>query len=716
MIDLARACLLLALGLAGFGIVASAHGARRARPDWIVAGQRSLFALFALLTLVMVVVEAAFARSDFSFRVVASHSSTTTPTLYKLTALWSSQEGSLLLWVWLLSGWSSVAIASARRGGAALVPWATATLLVFAGFFLGLMVLLANPLQALVPAALEGNGLQPLLRHPAMAIHPPMLYSGYTLAVIPLAFAVAALITRRVDGAWVRQTRRFALGSWVALTFGILLGARWSWSELGWGGYWAWDAVENAALLPWLTGTAALHSLTIQEKRGTLKAWNVSLAIGTGVLAVLGTFLVRSGILESIHAFGASTLGVPFLVFIVALLATCAVLLITRQDLLRTPARLESLYSREAVFVLNNVVLVSMALVVAWGTFFPLISEALTGRRSSLGPPWFGRYTVPLAIVLVLLSGVGPLMAWRRGSLRAVRRNIAMPAAAAAVTAAGLAVAPVPSAPRAEALFCAAAFALAAVTQEYWRGTRARQSAAGSRWPVAIVGLVTRNRRRYGGYLVHAGVAIALVGVAASMAFQHVRDARLRPGTTTSVAGYEVRYVRATSEVRAEKLSLGAVLDVRRAGRHVVTLRPRRGYYPVADARGEGTLARWFQGESTSEVGLESGVGRDLWAAVEPDLQPFASMIDGIDRRFPLADRSMEPLFLGALAERYRLEPVPVSFRVIVSPLTAWVWLGGWLAVAGGLVAIWPPGLLRPALAWRRRRRAAAVARPAEAV
>src|SRR4051794_27291718 len=239
----------------------------------------------------MVVVEAAFARSDFSFRVVASHSSTTTPALYRLTALWSSQEGSLLLWVWLLSGWSSAAIVSARRRAPALGPWATATLLAFAGFFLGLMVVLANPLRALVPAAVEGNGLEPLLRHPAMAIHPPMLYSGYTLAVVPLAFAVAALLSRGVDAAWVRQTRRFALGSWIALTFGILLGARWSWSELGWGGYWAWDPVENAALLPWLTGTAVLHSLTVQEKRGTLKGWNVLLAMGTGVLALLGTFL-----------------------------------------------------------------------------------------------------------------------------------------------------------------------------------------------------------------------------------------------------------------------------------------------------------------------------------------------------------------------------------------------------------------------------------------
>jgi cytochrome c-type biogenesis protein CcmF len=698
MLVFARACLLLAAALAVFG--AGASLSRRA--DRQAAGRRALFALFGVLTAVMVVVEAAFARSDFSFRVVAEHSSTTTPLFYRLTALWSSQEGSLLLWVWLLSGWSSLAIVSARRRAPELAPWATAVLLVVAAFFLGLMLAFADPLRALVPAAAEGNGLEPLLRNRAMAIHPPMLYSGYTLAIVPLAFAVAALITRRVDGLWVRQARRFALGGWVALTFGILLGAHWSWAELGWGGYWAWDPVENAALLPWLTGTAALHSLTIQEKRGTLKGWNVCLAMGTGLLAVLGTFLVRSGVLSSIHAFGASTLGIPFLAFIVALLAGCSALVLWRADALRTPARLESLVSREAVFVLNNVVLVSLALVIAWGTFFPLISEALTGTRSSLGPPWFGRYTVPLAIVVVLLSGVGPVLAWRRGSVRSARRSLAFPFGAALVTAVALAGAPVPGAPRAGALFCAAAFALAAVAQEYWRGTRARAASTGRPWPVALAGLVARNRRRYGGYLVHAGLALSLVGVAASTAFQHIRDARLVPGRTTAVDGYTVRYVAATARLTAEKLSLGAVLDVRRDGRHVATLRPSRGYYPVDDPRAEGTLARWFEGESTSEVGLDSSLSRDLWTAVEPDLTPYQSLIDGIDKRFPLADRSLEPLFLGTFAQRYRTQPAPVAFRVIVAPLTAWVWLGGWLAVLGGLVAIWPPGLLRVSLARRR--------------
>lgn len=705
MLDFGRACLVFALGLALFGVAASAYGAKRDRDEWVQAGRRALIALFVTLTLVVAVVEAAFARSDFSFRLVAEHSSTTTPLFYKLTAMWSSQQGSLLLWVWLLSGWANLAIRSSRKRAPLLAPWATAMLLVFATFFLGLMIVLAHPLQALTPAAAEGNGLTPLLRYPAMAIHPPMLYSGYTLATVPLSFAVAALITGRVDAAWVRQARRFALGSWVCLTFGILLGARWSWSELGWGGYWAWDAVENAALLPWLTATAALHSLTVQEKRGTLKAWNLGLAIGTGLLAILGTFLVRSGILESIHAFGASTLGGPFLIFIGLLVVLCVGLVIYRLDMLRAPARLESVFSREAIFVLNNLVLVGMALVVMWGTFFPLISEALTGHRSTLGPPWFARYTVPLAVALVLLSGVGPLVAWRRSSVRVARRNMAVPAGIAALVLVALALAPIRTQLRAFAMFCAASFVVAAIAREYWRGTRARRRATGRAWPTAMFGLVTRNRRRYGGYLVHAGIAVALVAVAASTAFQHITDARLKPGGTAKVGPYTMTYVRPTATFSSEKLTLGAVMDITRQGRHVATLRPTRGYYPIADKAGEGTLARWFQGESTSEVGLQSRAGRDLWSAVEPDLQPFSSMIDGIDKRFPLADASMEPLFLSALAQRYRLDPVPASFRVIDSPLTSWVWIGGLLALGGGLIALWPPGLLK--LPARRRARRA---------
>ena len=292
-----------------------------------------------------------------------------------------------------------------------------------------------------------------------MMIHPPMLYSGYTLCTIPLAFGMGALLARRVDAEWIRVIRRFAFGAWFFLGIGILLGARWSYSELGWGGYWGWDAVENASLMPWLTGTAFLHSLMIQEKRGMLKVWNVSLVLATGTLAIMGTFLVRSGVLNSIHAFGGQTLGVPFVVLIAVLIAGSIYLVVTRREMLRTEHRLDSLLSREAAFLANNLVLVALCFVILWGTYFPLISEALTGQEASVGPPWFDRYTVPLALILVLLSGIGPVIAWRRATLANARRNFLVPIARRAGDARRAAGGwDVPVKPFAFAMFCCAAF------------------------------------------------------------------------------------------------------------------------------------------------------------------------------------------------------------------------------------------------------------------
>ena len=378
-----KACLILALGVVPLrhrrlavrrARRAGGSGSRRAAARSTRWPARSLVAF--------VILEAAFLRSDFSFALVASHSSTTTPTFYRATAVWSSQEGSLLLWLLLLALWSSLILFVTRRRLREIAPYATAVLLGLGAFFASLLVFLESPFeQTIGPVPAEGVGLNPLLRHPSMMIHPPMLYSGYTLFAVPFAFAVGALITRRLNADWIRTTRPFTLAAWFFLGVGIVLGARWSYSELGWGGYWAWDPVENASLMPWLTGTAFLHSVMIQEKRGMLKVWNVSLVLATGVLAILGTFLVRSGILESIHAFGASTLGVPFLVLIGTMVAGSVALVVSRAPHLRSEHRLDSLLSREAIFLLNNLVLVALCVVIWWGTFFPLISEALTGRR-----------------------------------------------------------------------------------------------------------------------------------------------------------------------------------------------------------------------------------------------------------------------------------------------------------------------------------------------
>src|SRR5579884_1059859 len=316
MAPVGRTLLILGLVVAGYGIVASIYGVRSGKPQWVDSGRRAVYALGGVMTVAWLILEAAFLRSDFSFNVVAAHSSTTTPTFYKLAAPWSSQEGSLLLWVWLMSLWSSLILFLTRARVREIAPYATAVLLGFAAFFTSLATFYANPFATSATAPAEGAGLDPLLLHPSMMIHPPMLYSGYTLMTIPFAFAIGALVTGRLGAEWISVTRRFALAAWLFLGIGILLGARWSYTELGWGGYWAWDPVENAALMPWLCITAFIHSIMIQEKRGMLKVWNASLVLGSGTLAILGTFLVRSGILSSIHAFGASTLGVPFVVLI----------------------------------------------------------------------------------------------------------------------------------------------------------------------------------------------------------------------------------------------------------------------------------------------------------------------------------------------------------------------------------------------------------------
>jgi cytochrome c-type biogenesis protein CcmF len=680
-----------ALAIEAYGIGASVYGARARREAWVESGRRAMYALAAVLTLAFAILVAAFVRSDFGLAVVAEHSSTTTPAFYRAAAAWSAQEGSLLLWVWLLSVWSSVALFLTRGRLRDVAAWAQAVLLAFAGFFTTLLLFLAEPFQRLHPVPRQGVGLSPLLRHPSMMFHPPMLYSGYTLFAIPFAFAVGALIARRVDAQWIRSTRRFALAAWFFLGVGILLGARWSYAELGWGGYWAWDPVENASLMPWLTGTAFLHSILIQEKRGMLKVWNVSLALAMGTLAVLGTFLVRSGILDSIHAFGASTLGLPFVALIAVMIAGSVGLVVSRRDLLRSEHRLTSLLSREAAFLGNNLVLVGMCFVVFWGTFFPLISEAVTGSKAAVGPPWFDRYVTPLALVLVLLSGIGPALAWGTFTRSRLAGTFAAPLAAGLLVLLALVlVGGIARRPLALAMFCVAAFTVTAVGQELWRGARARRALTGEPPPVALAAIVRRNRRRYGGYTVHVGIAVLLVGVAASSTFQHVRDLRMKPGDTARVGGYDITYLRPTSALGAEKITLGAVLDVSKAGRHVATLVPSRGYYPSLDEASFGRIGRFFNGESTSELGLRAGLTRDIWTAAQPDLSAVEPMIKDADRRFPDADSQLEGFLVATVVRRY-MQAAPVTeFRLIVSPLVAWIWIGGVIVVGGAMVALWP--------------------------
>jgi cytochrome c-type biogenesis protein CcmF len=724
MASLGSAALALAFLTAIFAAVAALAGrdGERRRVD---LSRRAVYALCALLTLCVVLIEIAFAGDDFSFNIVQQHSSIETPAFYKLAAMWSSQEGSLLLWAWVLSIAASLALYATRGKLREIVPWATATMAGIAAFFTGLMLFAGgvNPFATLSPAPADGIGLNPLLQHPSMMIHPPMLYSGYVAFTVPFAFAVGALVTRRLDAAWIRSTRRFALIAWAFLGLGLLLGARWSYTELGWGGYWAWDPVENAALMPWLMGTAFLHSIIVQEKRGMLKVWNAGLIVATFSLALLGTFLVRSGVLQSIHAFGDSTVGPYILGLIGVVTIGSTALIVSRLDDLRSEKRIDSLASREAVFLVNNLLLVALTATIFWGTFFPLISELFTGEKASLAAPWFDRYTTPLAILLVLFTGIGPLLAWRRISWDSARRMFLAPAIAALVTAVGLALfSDARGAPWALLLFSFAAFALTGLAQEFWRGAAARRSLRGGSLPAALAGVVARNRRRYGGYVVHVGVAVLLVGVAASSSFQTNRDVRLAPGESAVVDGRTVTYERPTVEVERNAIALGAVLAVERDGKRFLLHPSRRFFRPTGQE--SGPIAGFFDGEATSEVGLKAGPLNDFWTSVAPDTSALLRRVRAADRGFracvsgapgtprqcrgvarlmqaaavnpalrPAALAQIDALQL-AIAERlahsYLADAAPATFRVIVDPLVTWIWIGGLIALAGALIALWP--------------------------
>ncbi len=704
-----RLLLILALMTAVYGLGASLYGGRRGERAWVDSGRRAMYVLLGLAGFAFVILDAAFIRSDFSYNVVASGSSTTTALLYRVAAIWSTQSGSLLLWVLLLSFWSSLALLLTRRRVREIVPYAQATLFGLCTFFTALTVLFANPFAVSSNPPTEGAGLDPLLRHATMMVHPPMLYSGYTLLMVPFAFAVGALVSGRLSTEWIGVTRRFALGAWLCLGVGILLGARWSYTELGWGGYWAWDPVENAALMPWLCATAFIHSIMIQEKRGMLKIWNVSLILLTGTLAIVGTFLVRSGILSSIHAFVSDpTLNLSFVGLIAVVVVGSIALVIWRRDGLSTDARLDSLLSREAVFMVQNLVLVALAAVIFWVTFFPLISLAITGTEVSVGPPAFQPFVVPLALIVVLLSGVGPIIAWRRVTLAKLRRSLTFPAAAMVTTLVVLLfVSGVDQHGFALAMFCCGAFVLASVGQEFFRGARARRAMTAESPPVALRRLIRRNRRRYGGYIVHAGVAVALVGVAASTSFQHSRTATILPGQSVRIDGYDVRYVRSTASATAQKISLGAILAYSKGGHHVATLHTSYGLYPSLDPT-LGPISRFFNGSNESQVGLDAGLTHDIWVAINPNVTALQGFISQGDARLSkaLADAATLPpaqraqalnqlyalrdAAIRVLAQRFVTHPWAATFKLIVSPLVTWLWLGAILAALGGLIALWP--------------------------
>jgi cytochrome c-type biogenesis protein CcmF len=735
---------LLALAfLAAVGAAIIALLGRNGDERMVQISRRVVYAFCGLLTACVLIIELAFANNDFAFKIVQEHSSLETPTFYKLAAMWSSQEGSLLLWAWVLSIAATLSLWATRNKLREIVPYATAVMMGVAAFFTGLM-LFAPDVQpfAKTPGAVptDGVGLNPLLQHPSMMIHPPMLYSGYVAMTVPFAFAIGALITRRLDAEWIRATRRFALIAWTFLGFGLLLGARWSYTELGWGGYWAWDPVENAALMPWLLSTAFLHSIMVQEKRGMLRVWNACLVVGSFSMALLGTFLVRSGVLQSIHAFGDNTVGPYILGLIGVVVIGSTLLIVSRLDDLRSPKRIDSLVSREAVFLVNNLLLVGLTAVIFWGTFFPLISELFTGNKASLAAPWFDRYTTPLAILLVLFTGIGPLLAWRRVSWESAKRVFRVPLAVGAVALVALvAFTDAAHKPWALALFVFAAFALTGLAQEFWTGAAARRKLTEESMPAAMVGLVTRNRRRYGGYIVHAGIAVLLIGIAASSSFQTNRDVNLKPGQSAEVDGRKITYVKPIVKTDSEKFTFAQLVRVEQDGKTVTTLEPSQRFFRPTGVP-VGTIESYFAGESTSEVGLEPGLKQDLWIAPRVDVAAVQRRARAADNGFQACVKGgpgtppqckalgammrsaaanpalraqalqqiskLQALAADRVAKSYLGDNAAVTFKVIVNPLVTWMWIGGLIALAGALIAIWPT---------RRRRRGALVQAEADA-
>ncbi|MFN2563998.1 MAG: heme lyase CcmF/NrfE family subunit [Gemmatimonadaceae bacterium] len=649
--------LVVALCVALLGAVLAVAGARRARADYVRGAYAAVYTNFALLTIANVAMVFALVTHDFSVSYVAQVGSRSTPLLYTVISLWGALEGSILFWGWVLAAYAAVVVYRHRAREGALLPYAAATLLGVAVFFSILLVGPANPFGTVSPVPADGPGPNPLLQnHPLMAVHPPLLYLGYVGMTVPFAFAVGAMIAgeagRRDE--WLVLTKRWTLGAWTFLTAAIIAGMWWSYEVLGWGGYWAWDPVENASFMPWLTATAFLHSSIVQERRGLLRVWNLNLVVATFLLTVLGTFLTRSGVLSSVHAFTTGRIGYYFLWFIAVTLVFSLALVAGTSGERGEPGRLDAKASRETIFLLNNLVLTVFSFTVLVGTLFPLVAEALRGVKVSVGAPFFNRMTLPLCVALLFLLGVGPALPWRRATRDVVRRQL-VPPSAAALVAAVAAIAFGARDPYAVLVYAFGAFAITANAREFWAGTSARMRAHGERPLVALGRLALSNRHRYGGYVAHIGVVVVAVAIAASSTGRVEREATLRPGETVTVGPFGLRLGRVWGAEEPQRFVIAATVDVLRDGRVIDELQPRLNFYRRSD-------------------------------------QPIATP----------AVRSRAPgdLYLSLMA--FRPDGESATVRVILEPLVPWIWAGGCLICLAALFAAWPSGESRAARAAAR--------------
>ncbi len=646
-----------------YGIFAAVYGARANKPAWVESARLAMLLTFPLITVSALSLIYLLVNGHYEVEFVASVTSNSMPLYLRVTALWGGQSGSLVFWAWLMSAFASAVTLRKWERDREFLPWVIMVALVTLGFFLILILFFENPfnrlwatssgnvIQAMFQPAgsrlyfqSDGRGLNPLLRHPGMIIHPPMLYLGFVSFVIPYAFAIAALITGRTDDRWIRLTRRWTLVAWLFLSLGLILGGRWAYDVLGWGGYWGWDPVEIAAFMPWLTGTAFLHSVMIQEKRGLLKHWNMALIILTYALVIFGTFLTRSGVLSSVHAFAQSAIGPLFFGFIGLTFISSLSLLFHRWDSLKSESQMTSLLSREALFLLNNLLFMGILVICFWGVIFPLISELVTGEKVTVGPPFYERATAPLFAGLLLLMGIAPLAAWRHSTAKTLGKAMWKPALFSLLFPILAFVSGVRSWP-ALLGFWLAAFVASVTLYEFWRGAMARRRKSGENFFVALWNLAGRNRRRYGGYVIHLGVVLMAIGIIGIEIFQTETQGTLTQGQSLTLDRYTMTFKDLTEfQTPDGKLVTRAVVDISKNGKYLGELHPRRDYY--------------FESQQPMTIpGVLSSMEDDFYVLLV-DWQPISSA--------------------GA------------TFKIYHNPLVNWLWLGGFVFIFGTLIAAWP--------------------------
>ncbi|MCX6622252.1 MAG: heme lyase CcmF/NrfE family subunit, partial [Acidobacteria bacterium] len=602
MENLGALAILLAFCLSVYAIFGSLFGKWKRNPFLAVSAQRAVYAVCGLLTLASGILVYALLTSDFRMAYVWQHSNRAMPALYKFSAWWGGQEGSLLLWAWLLSTYSAVVVFTTRGRMRDMMPYVIAILMTAQTFFNVLIGYVANPFQVLavgksIQALPDGNGLNPLLQYWTMAIHPPMLYLGYVGFVVPFAFAMASLITRQPGDAWIVETRRWTLITWLFQSTGVLLGAGWAYAVLGWGGYWAWDPVENASLMPWITATAFLHSVMMQEKKGMMKVWNMVLISSTFFLCIFGTFLTRSGVVSSVHAFASGSIGKWFLSFLVIGITATVYLILNRLEYLKSEAQLDSVISRESSFLFNNLILLASCFAVLWGTLFPVLSEAVTGEKITVGPPFFNRVNIPIGLFLLFLTGVGPLIAWRRSSIDSLRRNFLHPTIAAVVLMIALAAAGVHHF-YALMTFGLSLFVTWTIAAEFYKGARAIAVKSGRNLLMSAIELTHRNTRRYGGYIVHMGIVLMFIGFAGS-AFNLDTVMEVSPGNSFHLGGYDLKVGNVESGENDNYTWNRATLEVSRGGQRIATLSPEHRVFKASR-------------QPTSEVAIRRRLNEDL--------------------------------------------------------------------------------------------------------